>query len=97
MLARRAAEELKIPFRPRLLEKVRGGERMAGLGLRQRRVAVRGLYRARGKVSGPVLLVDDVVTTTHTLRASARALRGAGAEEVHVAALARTPIGPLRD
>ena len=97
LLARRASEELRVPFRPLLLEKVHGGVRMAGLGLRQRRVAVRGLYRARGEASGTVLLVDDVVTTTHTLRASARALRGAGAEAVCVAALARTPVTPLRD
>ena len=38
-----------------------------------------------------ILLVDDVVTTGATVAAASRALREAGATEVHVVAAARTP------
>jgi predicted amidophosphoribosyltransferase len=38
-----------------------------------------------------VVLVDDVVTTGGSVTAAARVLRAAGAREVHVVALARTP------
>jgi predicted amidophosphoribosyltransferase len=36
-----------------------------------------------------VLLVDDVLTTTATCRAASRALRQAGAAQIHVACLLR--------
>lgn len=42
-------------------------------------------------IEGRVLLVDDVVTTGATLISSARALRAAGAREVHGFVLAATP------
>ena len=52
---------------------------------------VRGAFAAR---AGPLrlALVDDVYTTGATVDECARALRQAGAEQVHVITLARTPL-----
>ena len=56
-----------------------------------RRRNVRGAFAAR---AGPraLALVDDVYTTGATVDECARALRQAGAEQVHVVTLARTPL-----
>ncbi|HEY9559143.1 MAG TPA: phosphoribosyltransferase family protein, partial [Acidimicrobiales bacterium] len=48
-------------------------------------------FLARTPVRGSVLVVDDVATTGATLTAAARALRSAGAEEIHAVVVARAP------
>jgi ComF family protein len=40
----------------------------------------------------PYLIVDDIITTGSTIKAATRVLRGAGANEVWVAAIARQPL-----
>jgi predicted amidophosphoribosyltransferase len=74
------------------LTRVRSSRRQTGLALAERRRNVRGLFAAGPAVGGAsVALVDDVYTTGATVSAAARALRAAGAREVHVITLARTP------
>ena len=62
-----------------------------GLDRAARRRNVRGAYAARPGFTAEraVVLVDDVVTTGATLAACARALRRAGAREIHAVCVAR--------
>lgn len=91
-LARTLAERLGLPVLPGAVRRIRATPMQTRQSPTQRRVNVRGAFRARG---GPalrgksVLLVDDVMTTGSTCNEAAKALREAGAARVVVAVLAR--------
>ena len=95
VLAAGVARRLGLPCRP-LLRRGRGPAQ-TGRTLAERR---RGpCFAARCPSPMRVLVVDDVVTSGATMTAAARALRGAGAAEVHAVVAARTPrpgFGPPR-
>ena len=55
-----------------------------------RRANVAGAFEIHAAISGHVVVVDDVVTTGATVNSLARHLKRAGAEQVHVWAIART-------
>ena len=84
---------------PRYLEalrRTRDGPPQSRLPRRERLKSQAGLYvavrSARKALAGStVVLVDDVFTTGATARACARALVSAGASEIYVAVVARTP------
>ena len=76
-----------LVFRPRLLRRAYGG-RQLGRGRRDRLVGPRTTV-ATSPIEGPVVLIDDVMTTGATLVSSARALREAGASEVRAVTLTR--------
>jgi ComF family protein len=78
------------PWKPGALARVKRRKSQAGLSASERRRNVGGAIKARGRYEGKiVLVVDDVFTTGATLEACARALRKAGAAEVHAVTLAR--------
>lgn len=62
----------------------------SSLSTAQRAANLAGALRAVGAVRGPVLVVDDVVTTGATLVEAARALRAAGHPVVGAAVVAAT-------
>ncbi len=78
-----------LTIRTDLLRRVRSTRPQAGLTLKERQENLRGAFKASPKVAGlAVLLVDDVVTSGHTARECARALRVAGATQVGIVAFA---------
>ena len=91
-LARHVSRATGVPVAHDILRRVRAGRRQQGAGRAERLRNMTGAFQAtRPCRAGRVLLVDDVVTTGATCRAAGLALRGAGAGEIEILAVARTP------
>ncbi len=91
-LARGVARELGWPSAGDLLLRRRDAAPQSSLPLARRTANVRAAFEARPLAPGTrVLLVDDVMTSGSTAEHAARALLRAGAAEVGVAVLLRTP------
>jgi len=89
-LAREVGRRLSIPVDSRSTRRVINTASQAGLSARARRHNVRGAFRITRPIAAKhVALVDDVMTTGHTLMELARALRRAGVERVDAWVLAR--------
>jgi ComF family protein len=96
LLARALSKRSGAECAPRLLERTRATEQQAHLSRESRSENVTGAFRLRGSVSrtrarmsGRVILVDDVVTTGATLSACLAALEAGGVKVLGVIALAR--------
>ncbi len=97
-IARSLARRTRIPLDPHLCARIRDTRPQAGLPVSERRVNMRGAFTTRLDASAlsqlrdrHVLLVDDVITTGHTLSELAACLKRQGAARVTNAVFARTP------
>ncbi|MDX1635370.1 MAG: ComF family protein [Marinobacter sp.] len=90
-IAEHLSRTLAIPWSVTLLRRVTTSAPQSGLNRRERLANLRGCFRVCGTPPEKIALVDDVITTGATARTLAAQLIGAGAREVEVWALARTP------
>jgi ComF family protein len=102
LLARALGAMAGRPVVPDMLRRTRATAPLGEKGARERDLAVAGAFavsrRGAARLAGrQVLLVDDVMTSGATARASAAALLAAGAAAVDVLAAARVPDPRLRD
>ena len=92
LLARHLALTTGAPLALGLLTRVRDTPPQASLPWRERQANIRGAFAAAGGIAGVrVVIVDDIMTTGATLEEAARTLKRAGAAEVAVWVVARTP------
>ncbi len=87
------ARALELPWDPRLVARSKPTPAQQQLDRSARRRNLRDAFVVQNKVVGlSVALVDDVMTTGATAHGIATCLRQAGAAEVQIWALARTPL-----
>ena len=87
-LARELGRRWSLPVEA-LVRRLRSVDRQAGLGLKERRRNVAGVFAPARASPARVCLVDDVYTSGATVAAAASALRKGGARRVDVVTLAR--------
>ena len=89
LLARRVAQAFGVPRVPALRRRGRGGQ--VGRTRPDRLHLAASAFPVRRRVRGRIVLVDDVLTTGATAAACTRALLRAGADDVYVLTIAKTP------
>ena len=87
-IARFVGREIGVPVRTDICRRVRHTSMQSQLGDEDRLANVAGAFRCADSPQRPAI-VDDVVTTGATVEAMADALSAAGAEYLHVWAVAR--------
>lgn len=90
-IAESLGQALSIPVGAGVVRRIRKVQAQRGLSREARLANLRGVFKVCAAVPERVAIVDDVVTTGATMRVLASALREAGAQEIQVWALARTP------
>lgn len=84
--------QLRIPVEWRRLARTRRTPTQQGLNKRERQRNLKDAFTVKRALEGEVVaIIDDVMTTGATCAEISRELLSAGASEVHIWALARTP------
>jgi ComF family protein len=83
------AANLGRPIATRLLRRRKNTPSQTGLTRNERKRNLAGAFEVTGKVSGTVIVVDDVYTTGSTMNEIARTLKHRGADRVEVLTVAR--------
>ena len=95
-IARPLAAGLGLPFAPIICERVRDTAAQAGLSLKERHANMRHAFivsaSAPAVLNRHIIMVDDVMTSGHTLHALAACLKRYGAARVINLVFARTPL-----
>lgn len=89
LIARAVARQLHLPYTPLLLRI--GNQRQLGAGRATRQQQLCNAFRLKQGIelpNGPILLIDDVLTTGATIEAAARVLCAAGAQRIDAAVFA---------
>jgi len=90
LLTRELARATRLPVQTDLLHRMRATRRQVGLTEAERTENLHRAFAVRGPVPpGPLVLVDDVLTTGATATAASAAVHEAGARRVYVLTLAR--------
>jgi ComF family protein len=87
LLGKHIAKQTALPYTP-YLRRIKRTQQQALLGKLERLSNVENAFVSK-PCKGNILLIDDVITSGATTQACIRALLGAGASEVKVAAIAR--------
>ncbi len=94
-LARPIARQLRLPIDTRSCHRVRKTAAQSELNTELRHKNVRNAFAASKQLPAKhIAIVDDVVTTGHTINELAKVLRQAGAERIDVWVVARVPLNP---
>jgi len=92
VLGKQLSKELQLPCLTRHVKRLHKTPRQQGLSREERLCNLKNAFRIQAKITFTRLaLLDDVVTTGSTARELAKVLLKAGATEVHLWAIARTP------
>jgi ComF family protein len=92
-LGRQLSRELGIPCHTQLLKRIRHTPSQQGLSRKQRLLNLKNAFVIKQALTFQrIALLDDVVTTGTTAMEIARFLRAQGAVEIHLWAIARTPV-----
>lgn len=95
-IGRHLGRVVGLPFRAGFCLRRHDTPPLWPLGAGERRRVLKGAFECRWQAPGRVAVLDDVLTTGSTADAMASVLRAAGAREIEIWAVARSPTPPAR-